>query len=264
MDLAPEPALETYERLAPVYDSFSAEYDHEAWVAALTTAIEPWAPPVGRALDVGCGTGRSALPLLDRGHHLSACDVSPAMVARARTKPGLEQAFVADMRALPDGGPFELVTCLDDAVNYLLGADDLRRAAREAARRLAPGGLYVFDTNTLATYRGAFASSERFSTDGTDFAWEGRTPEGMAPGGVAQAQLTARGPDGRVRAATHVQRHRPIHEVTEALRAAGLELCLVLGQTTGAQLHRTADEAAHTKVVFVARRSAQDHEEVAP
>lgn len=254
MDSASPSALGTYETLAPVYDTFSADYDHEGWIDALGAASAPHAPPGRRALDVGCGTGKSALPLLRRGYEVSACDLSPAMVAEARRKPGLEHAFAADMRALPDCGPFDLVTCLDDAVNYLLGPGDLRRAAQAVARLLGPGGLYVFDVNTLGTYRGAFAGSEAFAHAGTDFMWEGATSPRLAPGGLARAALTARARGGAVHAATHVQRHRGVPEVIATLRAAGLEPCVVLGQTTGAVLHRTPDELVHTKVVFVARK----------
>lgn len=257
MDPASAPALATYETLAPVYDDFSADYDHEGWFAALEAAAEPYAPPGRRALDVGCGTGKSALPLVRRGCEVSACDLSPAMVDEARDKPGLEDAFTADMRDLPDCGSFELVTCLDDAVNYLLAPDDLRRTAEAVARLLVPGGLYVFDVNTLGTYRGAFADSAAFSSAGTDFAWEGATSPHFAPGGLAHAGVTARGSGGAVRAARHVQRHRGIPEVTATLRAAGLEPCVVLGQTTGAVLHRTPDELAHAKVVFVARKPSE-------
>ena len=73
-----------------------------------------------------------------------ACDVSPAMVERARVRhpEGADAVLVADMCSLPDLGPFDLVTCLDDAVNYLLDPDDLLAAFRSAARNLRPGGLY--------------------------------------------------------------------------------------------------------------------------
>ena len=41
-----------------------------------------------RLLDVACGTGRSFLPMLERGYDVTACDISPAMAARAREKSG--------------------------------------------------------------------------------------------------------------------------------------------------------------------------------
>lgn len=260
MDLVSDPALGTYEHLAPVYDAFSADYDHEGWVSALEAAAHSYAGPGRRALDVGCGTGKSALPLLRRGYDVLACDASPAMVAEARAKPGLEHAFVADMRRLPECGRFDLVTCLDDAVNYLLAPQDLRRAVADVARLLAPGGLYVFDVNTLGTYQSMFAAGEpiRFASAGTAFTWTGASEGLIRAGGLARATVSAREPDGASRTATHVQRHRAVSEVAATLAAAGLELCRVLGQTTGAVLHRTPDEVAHTKIVFVARKPGAD------
>jgi len=102
--------------------------------------------PRGRALDVACGTGKSALPLVERGYELTACDSSAGMLARARRAlPESVELFQADMRELPAIGSFDLITCLDDAVNYLPGDDDLARALASMAELLAPGGLIVFD-----------------------------------------------------------------------------------------------------------------------
>jgi SAM-dependent methyltransferase len=70
-------------------------------------------------LDVACGTGKSFRPLLRRGYEVTGCDISPPMLEQAPAgAPGV-RLVPADMRALPDLGAFDLVTCLDDALNYL-------------------------------------------------------------------------------------------------------------------------------------------------
>src|SRR4051794_30415002 len=149
-------ALEAYERLAPVYDLLTAGYDHPTWLDSLEALALENGLRGRRVLDLACGTGKSFLPMLARGYSVSACDVSPAMVELAREKvtaAGAQaQLFVADMRALPPTAPADLITCLDDAVNYLLSADELAAALRGMARALALGGVAVFDVNTVATY----------------------------------------------------------------------------------------------------------------
>lgn len=76
------------------------------------------------------------------------------MVEVARTKVGERARLsVADMRRLPGFGEFDLVWCLDDAINYLLGSDELERGLTGMRRSLGPGGLLMFDLNTLETYR---------------------------------------------------------------------------------------------------------------
>src|SRR5256885_15284049 len=179
------PALEAYERLAPVYDLLTAGYDHPTWLDSLEALAIEHGLRGRRLLDLACGTGKSFLPMLARGYSVSGCDVSPAMVELAREKvvvAGAEaELFVADIRALPPTAPVDLITCLDDAVNYLLSPEDLAAALLCMARALAPGGLAVFDVNTVATYRSSFASD--FALDGPDsfLCWRGEAGEGFAP-----------------------------------------------------------------------------------
>src|SRR5687767_12453901 len=110
------PALDCYERLAPFYDAFSADYNHETWLERLLGLAARHGLAGSRVLDVACGTGKSAEPLARRGWDVRACDLSPGMVGVARDRlAGRGEAFVADMRALPEGPPADLVTCLDDA-----------------------------------------------------------------------------------------------------------------------------------------------------
>src|SRR5256885_12491864 len=128
-----------------------ADYAHGPWLSALERVAERHGLAGRRLLDVGCGTGKSFLPMLERGYEVTACDISPEMVAEARRKAGgRAELHVADMRRLPVLGEFDLITCLDDAVNHLLGPDELADAFEGLRENLAPGGLLVFDVNTLA------------------------------------------------------------------------------------------------------------------
>lgn len=253
------PALLAYERLAPVYDDFTDGYDHDGWVGRLERIARNHGASGARVLDVGCGTGKSFAPLLERGYDVWACDISPAMVERARCCPGVdpEQVLVADMRDLPELGAFELVTCLDDAVNYLLGEDDLAAAFASVARLLAPDGVYLFDVNTLATYRAGFAAQATFERPLAAAVWRGETTEPIEAGALCSASIELLGTDGTGIAdvSRHVQRHHPEAVVRHALSSAGLACRAVLGQSTGGVLHEHADEEAHSKLVYVAARA---------
>src|SRR6185369_2545917 len=104
-----------YDAFARDYDDFTAHHDYEAWM----TDLEAFALDAGlrgmRLLDVACGTGKSFGPLLERGYAVTACDLSPAMLALASAKAGgRAELSVQDMRALPALGTFDLITCLDD------------------------------------------------------------------------------------------------------------------------------------------------------
>jgi len=250
------PALLAYERLAPVYDDFTDGYDHARWIDGLERIARNHGATGPRALDVACGTGKSFAPLLERGYDVWACDLSPAMVERARRCAGVdpERVLVADMRALPELGAFTLVTCLDDAVNYLLSEDDLVAAFAGVARVLAPDGVYLFDANTLATYRAGFAAGATFERPLAGAVWRGETPEPIAPGSLCSAAIEL-DDDGETAVSRHVQRHHPERTIRHALASAGLACRAVLGQSTGGVLHEDADEEVHTKLVYVAGRA---------
>jgi SAM-dependent methyltransferase len=252
------PALLAYERLAPVYDDFTDGYDHDAWVGRLEQIARNHGANGPHVLDVACGTGKSFAPLLERGYDVCACDISPAMVERARRCPGVDpdRVLVADMRALPKLGAFELVTCLDDAVNYLLSVEELVAAFTSVARLLAPGGVYLFDTNTLATYRAGFAEGIVVERPLAGAIWRGETAEPIEPGALCMAAIEL--DDAHTGAISrHVQRHYPERIVRRALTSAGLATRAVLGQSTGGVLHEgAADEEVHTKLVYVAGHRA--------
>ena len=250
------PALLAYERLAPVYDDFTDGYDHDAWIGRLEQIARNHGANGPRVLDVACGTGKSFAPLLERGYDVWACDISPAMVQRARRCAGVDpdRVLVADMRALPELGAFELVTCLDDAVNYLLTTDDLIAAFAGVARVLAQDGVYVFDTNTLATYRAGFVADATFERPLAAAVWRGETVAPIGPGALCSAAIELAG-DGDERVSRHVQRHHPESTIRHALTSAGLACRAVLGQSTGGVLHEDPDEDVHTKLVYVAGRA---------
>ncbi len=252
--LSATPALLAYEQLAPVYDRFTAGYDHDGWIEGLLRIARAHGQSGLRVLDVGCGTGKSFAPLLARGFDVWACDISPAMAARARMRPGVdgERVLVADMRDLPALGPFDLVTCLDDAVNYLLSPADLAAAFASVARVLAPQGVYVFDVNSLATYRAAYAARATFERPLAGAVCRGETTGAIEPGALCTASIEIAGRRGRSHVSRHVQRHHTEGAIRTALASAGLACRAVMGQSTGAVLHQDADEDAHTKLVYVA------------
>jgi SAM-dependent methyltransferase len=256
---APDATAACYDCLAPFYDRFTAGYAHEPWVAAIEEHAAELGCSGARALDLACGTGNSTLPLLERGYSVLACDISEAMICEARGKlPGhADVFFVADMRDLPDLGEFDLILCLDDAINYLLGQADLDAAFAAVARSLAPDGVFAFDVNSLLTYRTSFAETFVSEADGVFFAWRGEGSSDLAPGALAAASIEvfSEGEDGfwERRASRHLQRHHTRETILESLRRAGLDCCGILGQHRGSRLEASADEDRHIKLVYFAR-----------
>jgi SAM-dependent methyltransferase len=253
-------ATRAYAVLAPSYDLLTAEYAYGPWLSAIERLARQHGLAGHRLLDVGCGTGKSFLPLLERGFRVTACDISPEMVALAQRKAGARaDVHVADMRRLPVFGEFDLITCIDDAINHLLTPGEVADALSGMYDNLAPGGILVFDANTLAAYRQV--SDTVVEDDDRLLCWRGGLAELSAPGGEAEVVIDvfARQGDGLWRRSLSRQRHRhhPIDELRELVEEAGLELAAVLGQSPGAVLDAELDEELHGKAVFIARRGGR-------
>jgi ubiquinone/menaquinone biosynthesis C-methylase UbiE len=249
-------AVEAYDALAPFYDRFTAAYRHDVWLDRVEQLVRGLGLRGRRLLDVACGTGKSFEPMLERGWDVTGCDISPGMVEIARTRHPREAdgVFVGDMRALPDCGPFELVTCLDDALNYLLGEDDVTAAFESVARVLQPGGMLVFDCNSERTYATTFSTDFTVEADGVTFHWRGLADAEEAPGKLFRADIVVEGGERPGCRSRHVQRHHSLDEISRCLERAGLELVARRGQMTGARLTENADEALHPKLLHVARK----------
>lgn len=248
------PARVAFQAFAPIYDEFCRANDYEMWVGALLLELEKRGLVHGRALDVGCGTGRAFQPLLSRGWQIVGCDLSPAMLAEARRKfDGRVPLHEADIRELPIIGKFELVFALNDVINYLIEDGDLDRAFEGIRANLAPGGLALFDTNTLATLRSS-SDEEIASQDRGEWLWEGLTKDAV-PGAIFDSRISGSG----VKTHIHRERHHTARAISESLEAAGLELLASLGQQeiNGAVcLTEPPDEGRDHKIIHICRPAA--------
>jgi SAM-dependent methyltransferase len=101
----------------------------------------------GRALELGIGTGRVALPLAARGVEVEGIDASASMLARLRSKPGGEEVPVSigDMGRLAADGPFALVYVVFNTFFLLLNQEDQGRCFEGVAAVLGPGGAFLLE-----------------------------------------------------------------------------------------------------------------------
>jgi SAM-dependent methyltransferase len=254
-------AAEAYDGLAPYYDELTREHDYDGWTRHLEEAAHRFGVSGRRLLDAACGTGKSFLPFLERGYTVTGCDISAEMVALARAKAPAAELFVADIRSLERIGDFDLITCLDDSVNYLVDDGDLEATFTSLAGNLAVDGVLVFDVNTLSTYRTTFARDVTLDGPGVFLAWRGGCSDSEEPGCLAELVVEAfseRDSGLYERVVTrHTQRHHPRPDVERALAGAGLAAVGVFGLLPDGSLDVLADEHIHHKLVYLAQRVAK-------
>lgn len=101
----------------------------------------------GRALELGIGTGRVALPLAAHGVEVHGIDASEAMVARLRDKPGGSSipVSIGDFADVAVSGEFSLVFVVLNTFAALLSQEEQVRCFRNVAQHLTPDGAFVIE-----------------------------------------------------------------------------------------------------------------------
>lgn len=134
------------ERVAAAYDESSAEMFRPEAVGPVADFLAALAGG-GRALEFGIGTGRIALPLAARGVEVHGIDLSRAMVARLRAKPGGDAVGVTigDFATTTVAGPFSVVYLVFNTIMNLTTQEAQVACFRNAAAHLGPGGCFVIE-----------------------------------------------------------------------------------------------------------------------
>src|SRR5438034_6431100 len=101
----------------------------------------------GRALELGIGTGRIALPLAQRGVAVHGIELSRAMVARLRAKPGGEDigVTIGDFATTTVDGTFSLAYLVFNTIMNLATQEAQVACFRNVAAHLEPGGGFVIE-----------------------------------------------------------------------------------------------------------------------
>lgn len=263
--IATDHAQVAYDAFAAHYDAFTAHHDYEAWITTIEQLARRHGLCGSRLLDVACGTGKSLEPFVRRGYTAVGCDLSQPMLDVAAAKLGSHVRLERfDLRDLPRLGAFDLVCCLDDALNYLVIADELGAALSGLAANLAPDGVLVFDVNSLRAYRTFFASLTVVTSEDRVLVWDGQASPAISAGEVARSllQVLERGTDGAWsrHECVHYQRHHSRDVVEAALRKARLRRVGLYGMAIEGSISATFNEFANSKALYIARLDAPEGE----
>jgi SAM-dependent methyltransferase len=129
-------------RLAACYDAANPP---EAFYAHYL-ALAGEAPKT--ILDMGCGTGRLAVALTQRGHRVTGADPSAGMMRVARNRPGAARVrwVDSDTKSLALETRFDLIVMTGNVFQVFLDDEEVRASLRTLRGHLAPGGRLAFET----------------------------------------------------------------------------------------------------------------------
>lgn len=133
----------------PIARSYDTKWANLFDPAVLDPAVDFLAELAGpgAALELGIGTGRVALPLSQRGVRVHGIELSPAMAAQLRAKPGADAigVTIGDFAATRVGGMFRLAYLVRNTIENLTTQDAQVECFRNAAAHLEPGGRFVIE-----------------------------------------------------------------------------------------------------------------------
>ncbi len=247
--------MEAYTGFARVYDLFMDNVPYAEWSQYLAGLLQEHGITDGLVLDLGCGTGKMTRLLAQAGYDMIGADNSEEMLQAAREADGGAQDILyllQDMREFELYGTVRAVVSICDSINYILEEEELL----QVNNYLDPGGIFIFDMNTLYKYRELLGETVICENrDEGSFIWENFYEE---EGQTNQYDLTffIREEDMRYckYEETHVQRGYGTQQVESLLRQAGLEVLAVYDAYTKDPVREDSG-----RVCFVAREQGKGY-----
>lgn len=195
-------------------------YQEKVIMPNLLRIVEP--NPGQKILDIACGQGYFSRAFHKNGAQVTACDISPELVAlAAKNSPKEILFFVASAEKIVESAAGKIAPGFDTATIVLAiqNIEDMRATFKEAASLLKTGGRLILVTNHPA-FRIPKSSSWEWDAKANkqyrrvdSYMSDSKTKIDMAPGTSAK---------NKSQTATTLSFHRPIQSYFKALNSAGL------------------------------------------
>lgn len=257
--------MEAYTDFASIYDIFMDDVPYEEWAERIVkliadydakekTDIEELKLESNLLLDLGCGTGVMTRLLRDKGFDCIGVDASFEMleVAKSAEEDSSILYLCQDMRELDLYSTVGTVVSVCDCLNYLLEPEDVLKTLKLVENFLYPGGLFIFDFNTIHKYRDVIGDSTiAENRDEGSFIWENYFDEETEINEYDLTLFIRKGEsDDFVRTQeTHTQRGYSPATIADLVRESGLELVLTFDSDTESEVSIETE-----RVCMVARK----------
>ncbi|MBQ8011935.1 MAG: class I SAM-dependent methyltransferase [Oscillospiraceae bacterium] len=219
-----------YENFAAYYDALTENVEYPLRAARLHHLVNTYIRTDGRILlDLACGSGSMSEEMAKLGYDVIGVDNSPSMLTAAMDKKyesGLPiQYLCQDMREIDMFGTMDVTICTLDSLNHLPSLEDVKQVFERVSLFAMPGGLFLFDMNTVYKHREILSGQTYiYDTEDVFCAWENHLREGS---NIVDMQLTFFEKDGNTyyRSEEQISENAySVQEITDAVREAGLEL----------------------------------------
>lgn len=157
-----------YNVLARYYDYLTQNVEYESRCKYIEGFFSEYSDGK-KLLDLACGTGTMCKFFADSGYDVSGVDISDDMLCIADEKcRGSVRLFRGDITEFSLDGDFDCCICALDSINHLESIDAVKRCFNNVYESLKPGGVFVFDVNTIHKHSVTLGSNT-FAFDENDF-----------------------------------------------------------------------------------------------
>ncbi len=244
--------MEAYQDFAEVYDELMDNTPYGVWAQRLDELIRKYgvSKPERDAegildsernlvVDMGCGTGTLTEIMYEKGYDMIGVDSSESMLNVAMGKKERSGAqilyLLQDMRDLELYSTVGTIFCVCDSLNYLLEEDELLDVFTVVNKYLFPGGVFIFDFNTVYKYREVIGNTTiAENREDCSFIWENIYDSEEE---INEYDLTifVREEDERFRkfTETHFQRGYVTEQMIRLVEQAGMNIVEVMDADTG-------------------------------
>lgn len=271
--------MEAYTDFAGVYDIFMDDTPYRDWAEKIAELIEAYGlsrPGRNRnkiskedrrsqeknlVLDLGCGTGTLTELLAQKGYDMIGIDNSEEMLNLALNKKresGSDILYLCqDMRDIDLYSTVGTVISVCDCVNYLLEEEEIEDTFRLVNNYLYPGGLFIFDFNTVYKYQTVIGNTTiAENREECSFIWENYYHEEEH---INEYEVTVFVKEEKERelfrrfTETHYQRGYTLEEMKGFVERAGMKTITAFDADTGKEPKETSE-----RIYLLARECEKD------
>lgn len=254
--------MEAYTGFAEVYDVFMDETPYEEWMGEIVKYIEKYGVSKTKdsvdgnidvlesernlILDLGCGTGTLTEMMAAKGYDMIGVDNSQEMLTAAMEKRDASghdiMYLLQDMRELELYSTVGTVICVCDSLNYLLETEEILETFRLVDNYLYPGGIFVFDFNTVYKYSEVIGDTTiAENREDCSFIWENFYHEEEQINEYDLTLFVKEGEYYRKFEETHYQRGYTFETIKGLLSQAGMELVTAVDADTLGEVTDTSE-----------------------
>lgn len=242
-----------YGEFSRFYDALTENANYEKRADYYESILKNNGIDSGILLDLGCGTGSMSIPMAKKDYSVIGVDLSVDMLMSAREKAleaGENILFLnQDMTELDLYGTINAAISVLDCINHLDSKESVAKAFAKVSLFTEPGGLFIFDVNTVFKHKNILANNTFIiENDNVFCSWQNTLKDDNSVEIILD--FFEKKGDSYVRSGeTFTERAYPLDTIQKLLEENGFEVLNIYDDMTQNPVRENSEKA-----VFVARK----------